>query len=246
MGGKFCRFALVVLGVLCYFPRRFAGNGVAFACQNVRLGVPREGNVAMKTTWLRSSAITVLLASCMGTPASAELPNLIPFRRIEVDPGKSYELNEKHGPWLVVASSFAGEGAEKQAHDLVLEIRKEYKLPAYVHKQHFDFTESLDGMNGRRQKTQLKYASAVSFDEIAVLVGNFSSIDDPALEKTLKTIKHAQPKALDLTQNKNSTQRFTGYKALWKALTPKEEPKNRGPMRNAFATCNPLLRSFHS
>lgn len=195
----------------------------------------------MTANWLRINILSFLIASSITAPVVAELPNLMPFRRVDADPKKSYTLTEKHGPWLIIASSFAGEGAEKQAKELVLEIRRDYKLPAYIHKQHFDFTESLDGVNRHRQKAQLKYASSVEFDEIAVLVGNFASVDDPTLEKALHTIKHATPASLDLKQNKQTTQRFTGYRNLWKALTPKEEPKQRGPMRNAFATCNPLL-----
>lgn len=197
----------------------------------------------MKIDRLGIFGITMVLGTLVPGSLPAELPlaNLMPFKRVDADPNKAYELTQKHGPWLILASTFAGEGAEDQAHQLALELRRDYRLPAYVHKQHFDFTDSLDGVNKNRQRTKMKYQSSVEFDEIAVLVGNFQTVDDPAMEKALKTIKYAKPKSLDLKENKKTTQRFTGYRELWRQLSPSEETKTRGPMRNAFATCNPLL-----
>ncbi|MFM2093037.1 MAG: hypothetical protein RIS70_161, partial [Planctomycetota bacterium] len=185
----------------------------------------------------------ILIGTLVPAAVQAELPlaNLMPFKRVDADPNKSYELTQKHGPWLILASTFAGEGAEQQAQELVLELRRDYRLPAYVHKQHFDFTDSLEGVNKNRQRTKMKYQTAVEFDEIAVLVGNFQTVDDPAMEKALKTIKYAKPKSLDHGTNKKTTQRFTGYRDLWKTFSASEDTKTRGPMRNAFATCNPML-----
>ena len=51
---------------------------------------------------------------------------LLPFRLIDADPNKSYPLQAEHGPWVIVASSFAGDGAEKQARELVYELRKRF------------------------------------------------------------------------------------------------------------------------
>ncbi|MBM4003390.1 MAG: hypothetical protein FJ295_08905 [Planctomycetes bacterium] len=174
-------------------------------------------------------------------PAQSPLSNLVPFKRVDADPNKSFVLTEKHGPWLIIASTFAGEDAESQAHELVIELRRDFKLPAYMHKHHFDFTDTVDGINKHRQKVKMKYASAVKFDEIAVMVGNFTSVDDPGLEKALQTVKHAKPKCLDLEKNQATTQRFSGYRNLWKIYSAREESKTRGPMGAAFATSNPLL-----
>jgi hypothetical protein len=174
-------------------------------------------------------------------PAQSPLSNLVPFKRVDADPNKSFRLTDKHGPWLILASTFAGEDAESQAHELVIELRRDFKLPAYMHKQHFDFTDTVDGINKHRQRAKMKYASAVKFDEIAVMVGNFTSVDDPGLEKVLQTVKHARPKCLDLSQNKATTQRFSGYRNIWKIYSAREESKTRGPMGAAFATSNPLL-----
>ena len=48
------------------------------------------------------------------------------------------------------------------------------------------------------------------FDEIAVLVGNFSSIEDPQMDKTLATLKHAKPESLDPSKKQDSSQRLGG------------------------------------
>ena len=61
-------------------------------------------------------ATSALLASCaMGmlpTPALAAPPwaTLIPFKKVDADPNKSYELEENRGPWMIMAASFAGSG----------------------------------------------------------------------------------------------------------------------------------------
>ena len=37
-------------------------------------------------------------------------------------------LTQDSGPWLIVAASFSGNGAEKQAHDLADELRRQLPL----------------------------------------------------------------------------------------------------------------------
>ena len=54
--------------------------------------------------------------------------------RVEADPDRPYPVKEENGPWMIMACSFSGDGAEKQAKDLALELRKRYKLEAYTHK----------------------------------------------------------------------------------------------------------------
>jgi hypothetical protein len=143
---------------------------------------------------------------------------------------------------LIFAASFAGDGASADARELMMELRKQYKLPAYVHSQRFDFTQEIEGIGINRDLTpkKMKYDKAGVFDEYAVLVGDFSSVDEPELQKTLKELKHARPKCLS-SLSPSTTLRFAGLRALQKRLTGNVEKKSRGPMGNAFATPNPLL-----
>ncbi len=83
----------------------------------------------MNTRWTRRDGIVwagVLLTLAFASVATATPPwkKLVPFRSVEADPNKMYWLTEDQGPWMIMATSFAGPGAEEQAHTLVLELRK--------------------------------------------------------------------------------------------------------------------------
>ena len=168
---------------------------------------------------------------------------LIPFKRVDASADKVYRLTDDQGPWMVMASSFAGPGAEKQAQALVLELRKKHNVEAYIHRQTYDFTEPVVGLglNPLGGPKMMKYANAGKFDEIAVLVGNFETVNDPKLDKLLEQLRCARPDCLDLSKNKTSTQRFIGLRELQRRLSPDPEKKQKGPMGNAFVTRNPLL-----
>lgn len=191
----------------------------------------------------------LLLAAlaCLAVPTmvDAAMPweKLIPFRRVESDPDKTYRLTEEHGPWMILATSFAGPGAEKQATDLVLELRQSFNVPAYIHEQGYDYTKPVIGLGLDRYGApkKMRYANAVKYDEIAVLIGDFESVDDPKVDKTLNKIKYARPESLDVKKRQSTTQRFFGLRELHRRLTRDKEKRNKGPMGNAFVTRNPLL-----
>jgi hypothetical protein len=187
----------------------------------------------------------VLVLSCIGSSALAAPPwlSLVPFKHVEADPQKTYELEEKHGPWLVMCSSFAGETAEQQAHALVMELRTRYKLEAYTFRQSFDFTKPEIGLGYNKYggPKRMKYRNAVKFEEIAVLAGSFQSVDHPDVAKVLEKIKHARPECLDVTKQKDTSQRFVGLRNLYRLVSTDPETKAKGPMGAAFVTKNPLL-----
>ena len=167
--------------------------------------------------------------------------SFLPFRRVAADKQQVYELREKDGPWLILAASFSGEGAEVQARELIYELRKRLQIPAYLHRKKFDFTEGIDGVSHTGRPKRMRYDKAVRYDEIAVLVGDFPSIDDTDLSKTLEKIKFARPECLDLEKRDSSTQRFAGLRQLYRKMNGDELKRNKGPMGSAFATRNPLL-----
>ncbi len=190
---------------------------------------------------------TAMLYSSMES-ASAAPPwtSLLPFKRVDSDPKKPHELTDISGPWMVYAIAFTGEKAKQQAHQLALELRKEYKLPAYVYNQRFDFTERLSGLgfdigsNQDLRPQRMKYLQDGAIEECAVLVGNFESIDDPELAKALVTLKYARPSCL--TGGAGEAQhRFASLRELQRKMSKDEDKRKRGPMANAFATRNPLL-----
>jgi hypothetical protein len=173
---------------------------------------------------------------------------LVPFKRVEADPRKAYELTESNGPWLVMCTSFAGPTAEQQAHDLVLELRQRYRLEAYSFRQTFDFSQPDENdpnqplrYNKYGEPAKLRYLHPAKFDEIAVLAGNFGSVEGADVEKTLDLIKHAKPATLGEKYREQSSQRFAGLRSFYRTVTLSSENKLKGPMGAAFVTRNPLL-----
>ena len=116
--------------------------------------------------------------------------SLVTRDRVEADPSKDYQLTEGNGPWTILACTFSGDGAEEQAHELVLELRRRYKLPAYTHRMHFDLEAAEGrGLNRLGGAVQMRYRRGNTVDEIAVLVGDYPTVDDPEAQRTLKRLK---------------------------------------------------------
>ncbi|QDU76978.1 hypothetical protein Pan97_40370 [Bremerella volcania] len=187
-------------------------------------------------------AMGLVAAVTTTTWAAPPWANLIPFQRVEADAEKTYELTEEHGPWLIMATSFTGPGAEKDANDLVLELRKDYGLEAYTWHQSYDYTDSVVGKGYDRYggPKKMRYMNDVSFTSYVVMVGNFQTVDESGVEKTLNKIKTAKPKVFkDSYTVKNDTIKTIRQK-LREAIDS-EDDKEKGPMGNAFVTRNPLL-----
>lgn len=196
-----------------------------------------------RSRFVNSCCLAVLISLSLSWPSAGKPPwQLIAFRRVEADPDKRYELREDSGPWLIFAASFAGDGAAREAQQLVLELRQQYKLPAYMHAKSFDFTEKMNGIgiNPDRTPKRMKYDKEGVVDEYAVLVGDFESVNDPALQKTLKKLKLANPECLSKSPDK-TTRRFAKLREFHKKVNRNEEKRKKGPMGSAFAVPNPKM-----
>jgi hypothetical protein len=200
--------------------------------------------------WMfRSTAwLAILVASsalCTAAPPWAVLGT---FKPIDADPNKAYVVTEHNGPWLIMASSFSGDGADKQARELVYELRKHYKLPAYTYRGHFDLGEAQGrGIDQFGNPRKFKYAkqdkSRVELDEVAVLVGDFDSVEDADAQKALRTVKLAEPQCLQIKDGQETHQTLTGWRMIQRQVyeTMVGKKKLEGPMGHAFITRNPLL-----
>jgi hypothetical protein len=89
----------------------------------------------------------------------------------------------------------------------------------------------------------MRYRNAASFDEIAVLVGNYMEHDAPGAEEDLETVKMAKPACLGIPGRtvEKSAQRFTVLRELQRLVNQDPEKHKSGPMRRAFIARNPLL-----
>jgi len=197
----------------------------------------------MKSQW-RCLLIWSLLLVGLPTIAFAAPPwgMLSPFKRVEANPRKSYVLQQGNGPWVILATTFQGETAEKQAHKLVLELRERYQLTAYVHSKEYDYTKTVQGLGIDRfgKPKRMRHLRAEKFEEVAVLVGDFETFDDPRAQSALKKIKAAWPKSLQIARGSKSAQQFADLRRKQQQAN-KRLQKEKGPMRTALITRNPLL-----
>lgn len=164
--------------------------------------------------------------------ASANLP--IPVR--------SLDLSEEAGPWLILATTFSGEGAEQQARDLCVELRQTLGLSTYLHDMKFDQRDDQPlgrGVDRYGAPIKMKYRSGTNRQEWAVLVGDYPAFDDTIAEGDLAKIKRVRPRALEPDADGHTTQNFAGYRQASAKLAGKKSAD--GPMRTAFLTRNPLL-----
>jgi hypothetical protein len=204
-------------------------------------------------SWLAFAAV-IWLGSCRTAwPASPSWSKLAVFKRLEADPNEIYPISDANGPWMVMATTFTGEGAEDQARQLIYELRKQYKLPAYSYQKKFEFSKPVRGLGltPRGEQPLMRYQQGKDVVEIAVLVGDYPAVDDPEAQKVLKRLKVAEPKSLSVEPGKESSQALSAFRTLQKqakleqlkqGLASKDtDDLKRGPMANAFVITNPLL-----
>ena len=85
-------------------------------------------------------------------------------------------------------------------------------------------------------------AGADRFEEIAVLVGDFPSIDDARAQRTLEKIKALKVASImEFDPHSDEGQRLRFYRELVKRVSKNDEIKTKGPLRAAFLLTNPML-----
>lgn len=146
--------------------------------------------------------LAVILLTC--SAAHADRPNFIKqmFQRRDSQ-AEIQDLQDKHGPWLILAATFSGETARSSASAYANELTQRLKVPAFI-MQRNDNSNGLYGMGeqvvvdefGRQVSKQIsaKYANNAIQDTVAVLVGEFHSKDDPQIDALLQKVRGLQPK----------------------------------------------------
>jgi hypothetical protein len=197
---------------------------------------------AKPAAWTYS--FVAILLTAVTVQAAPPWASLIPFKKgVEADPKKDYVLSENDGPWMIYAASFSGKNAEEQAKQLVLELRAQHRLEAVVHKYHFDYSDTVTGLgvNKLGGPKKMKHIHNVEFDEFAVLVGHYATVDQPEAQKTLQTLKYLRPECLDPAKKKNIPLQLAAYRYVARQLSEDAATKQKGPMSMAFITRNPLM-----
>jgi hypothetical protein len=186
----------------------------------------------------------MLLTAAAVAPCSTQagpLDDLFTSKRVEADPNQDYQLTNANGPWLVMACTFSGENAYEQAHELAVELRRDYKLPAYLYSKTFEHEVGDDGRGVNRfgDPLPLKYQKGDETTEIAVLVGDFPTLDIDQAQKTLEKIKKASPKCLQLDPNRPTARNLASWRLFFGMAHDAGE--NKGPMWKSFLIANPML-----
>jgi len=188
-----------------------------------------------------------LAVGIINTSARAAAPwdSLVPFRKTNVDPNSMYPVAESNGPYMIMATTFQGDNARDQARKLVYELRARFRLPAYTYEKAFDFTKPERGIGFNPDGTpkKMRYQQAQVIKEVAVLVGDYDTVDDPTAQKVLKKIKEMDPDCMKADQAKK-TQSLSAMRQLEKSLIPASatsDSAKKGPLARAFIATNPLL-----
>ncbi|MDO4549992.1 MAG: hypothetical protein Q4C96_01930 [Planctomycetia bacterium] len=157
---------------------------------------------------------------------------------------ESYMLTKQHGPWLIMAMVFADENpdvAYERAKTLVQELRQN-RMNAYIYFRVHEDSDSTEGLpyweydkeSGELKiSTKCRYLNKKNLTEYAVLVGNYSNLDDKSAAKTLERIHKMTPTCLQKGGMSEATHPLFS--------TPESNRQTRTPMQNAFMTPNPLL-----
>lgn len=198
-------------------------------------------------------AFCALFLCCTCTTASADTSILNMFRRkLPTGDAETLALRAEHGPWLILAATISGESSEAQAVKLANEIRTEMKLPAFILKKSLDdkgvlgstqtMVTEVDGST-TNYRAWRQYANPQKGLVYAVLVGEFTSTEDPRIEGLLNKIRYATPEALaedgQTTDGPDSSWMVKRYRSVMRSRTDRQA--ERGPMSAAFVTKNPML-----
>lgn len=213
-------------------------------CAHQGIGFGQIAAVVVAGAWLGQFSPLV--------SAAPPWQKLAVFHKVDARADQSYRVTDTSGPWLILAYTFdaadhsdeAVEQAHQQAQELVLELRRRFKLKAYTHEMEFDFSGSVEGkgVDAYGDPKRMKYQRHGEYQQIAVMVGDFPAIDDPVAEKTLRMLKYAQIECLAKRDVDEIRNRLAGFRAMQQYVLPDDNPKKqKGALGRAFLVPNPLL-----
>src|SRR5262249_2587374 len=119
------------------------------------------------------------MISAVGTAPAQLWKQFVPSTKRGDSSTGDFALSEDSGPWLIMAASFNGDGAEQQASDLARELRERYHMRSYVDQKAFDFSGESPGrgLDEYGAPVRRRYQRGDHVQEYAVLVGDFPTID---------------------------------------------------------------------
>ncbi len=174
--------------------------------------------------------------------------------QVDADRNQSYPLTQKQGPYLILCASFSGENGLRQANDLVYELRSQHRIEAYIYRKQFDYSGKIKGIGysstqkqidnqgqTRPAEIKMKAANGTRIEEVAVVVGDFPTMDDKATQQMLKKIKYLKPRTLEVSNAIDTNQSLGHVRENFRQFSNIKELRQMGPMRQAMVIANPLL-----
>jgi hypothetical protein len=127
------------------------------------------------------------------------------FARVEADPNKEYTITPDAGEWMIIVTYYTGPLAQKYAHELVLELRGSYDLPAYVFNRGAEERRRFQEERDKRRKQREDYLKQMGIqvdvperrktyrieDQYAILVGGYKDME--TARKALEHVKRLDP-----------------------------------------------------
>lgn len=156
----------------------------------------------MLTTVKRTLAILGVLATLQSTAVAQSTALKRMFQSKEA--AEPIKLQDKHGPWLILAQTFPGDEGKEHATTYAKEIASQFRVATFI----WERTNETDEVLGRGERVrttehggtqknllEVKYANAGPNKSFAVLVGEFQTKEDPQIAKLKEQIKKYQPKS---------------------------------------------------
>jgi hypothetical protein len=115
--------------------------------------------------------------------------------RTEADPNKEYAITPEAGPWMILVTTYVGSEAPQLAHQMILEIRSRYDLPAYLVNRGAEQRRKQQDELDQVRKQFPNYTGPIRHtrvqEQCAVLVGGYKDMD--AAHRALREIKKLPP-----------------------------------------------------
>jgi hypothetical protein len=191
------------------------------------------------------------LMALAGTAALAGLSYCNPHD-VDADPNKDYPITPAAGPWMICVTSFMGPESGKLAHDMVLELRQQYKIAAYFFnrgeeerkKHELEIQQKRQQQEDNLRRAGLNPADANFLrirtvrieDQFAVLVGGYKDMD--TARKALDDIKKLKPPSERLSATVLHITEPTQAKDSKKTVT---EKSYLNPFLSSFVVPNPTV-----
>lgn len=115
---------------------------------------------------------------------------------VDANPTSDYTIRPEAGPWMIYVHSYTGPKAKELAHEMCLEIRSKYNLPAWIfnrgeeeRQKQREYVEKIRNLTDQTPGARIRVVHIE--EQCAVLVGGYKDMD--AARSALDGIKRLKP-----------------------------------------------------